>query len=143
MHPSQSLLKLARGQYSNLLSHIQSIQTRNVDLQIVMSSKLNQLLVELRATSKARGDSLGKQYGSLKELSERLLAVVTEGRAVKRNQAVVDSLYFSTLKQRRQTIPDAYQKTLEWLYDPSRTNLSTWLRNESGIYWINGQVSFT
>lgn len=117
------------------------MQNRNDELQIATTAKLDQVLGDLQAAFAISHESLEEQVVPLKEVSEKLLSILQKARETEENQDVIKSLYFSSLKQRRQKIPPAYRKTLEWLYDPSRTDLSTWLCNDSGVYWINGQVS--
>lgn len=119
------------------------MESRNDELQIATTAKLDQILGDLQATFSIRHDSLDKQVVPLEEISKKLVSIMQEGREVEENQNVIRSLYFSSLKQRREKISPACEKTLEWLYDPARTDLSTWLSNDSGIYWINGQVSLT
>lgn len=55
------------------------------------------------------------------------------------------SLYFSGLLDRIEHIPEAYQETFEWIFDPPETgrwdSFADWLQDSDGnrIYWITGK----
>lgn len=61
---------------------------------------------------------------------------------------ILHSLYFDQEKDRYDDIEIAHRGTFEWIYGepPSGTtgvtwsNFHSWLRNESGIYWVSGKA---
>jgi hypothetical protein len=60
--------------------------------------------------------------------------------------AILQSLRFPTMQNRRLDILEAHATTFEWIYrDPMLegtlwSNFSEWLRQGSGIYWVNGKA---
>lgn len=61
---------------------------------------------------------------------------------------VLDSLYFDQEQDRCDAIEGAHRGTFEWIYSepPSGatgatwSNFRSWLRNDSGIYWVSGKA---
>ncbi len=59
---------------------------------------------------------------------------------------ILKSLQFSTMNHRRMDISEAHQKTFSWIFDESPSqrrpwsNFIKWLREGSGLYWINGKA---
>ena len=58
---------------------------------------------------------------------------------------VLRSLYFPTIMERQEAIPEAHGKTFEWIFQESATGESEnsfveWLNSGTGIYWINGKA---
>jgi len=60
--------------------------------------------------------------------------------------AILQSLRFPTIYSRRLDIPDAHARTFDWIYrEPMLEGtlwsiFSQWLRQDSGIYWVNGKA---
>lgn len=58
---------------------------------------------------------------------------------------VLDRLWFRKIDDRRESITTAHRRTLEWSLQPNAEgakwdNLSDWLRESSGIYWVVGKA---
>ncbi|KAI1078377.1 hypothetical protein F5B20DRAFT_571625 [Whalleya microplaca] len=52
---------------------------------------------------------------------------------------LIDSLYDPALDHRVQTIEHHFERTFEWAFDRTRTDLSRWLREGTGTFWIHGK----
>lgn len=80
------------------------------------------------------------------EKSARELQVEESIRILMIENGILSSLAFSTLTDRRENVEVAYRQTFEWIYEDSRfpdkswSNLLHWLKNGSGIYWVNGKA---
>ncbi|KAI0871317.1 hypothetical protein GGS24DRAFT_471965 [Hypoxylon argillaceum] len=58
-----------------------------------------------------------------------------------KQKSILQSLYFSQLKDREFAVADAHKNTLEWIFKPtSSTNFVEWLQEGNGIYWIAGKA---
>jgi hypothetical protein len=58
--------------------------------------------------------------------------------------ALRNSLYFEQMEERELTIPKAYQKTYEWIFNPSHNKddcgFVNWLQSDDqNLYWITGK----
>ncbi|KAJ8063990.1 hypothetical protein OCU04_007835 [Sclerotinia nivalis] len=59
--------------------------------------------------------------------------------------SILETLKFSSMNLRYETIAEAHQQTFEWIFcDPeverkSWSHFNEWLRCENGIYWIHGK----
>ncbi|TGO88031.1 hypothetical protein BPOR_0188g00070 [Botrytis porri] len=59
--------------------------------------------------------------------------------------SILESLKFSSMNLRHETIAEVHQQTFEWIFcDPKIehkpwSNFSEWLKSENGIYWIHGK----
>ncbi|KAG9229409.1 hypothetical protein BJ875DRAFT_523413 [Amylocarpus encephaloides] len=60
--------------------------------------------------------------------------------------SILESLDFSSIRDRHEDVQPAYDQTFEWIYrtSPSKDNswgdFAEWLRNDNGLYWINGKA---
>lgn len=61
---------------------------------------------------------------------------------------VLNSLRYTTMTVRHTAITEAHKRTFEWIFKTkdlpiedhrSKVDLESWLRNGSGLYWINGK----
>ncbi|RYP53638.1 hypothetical protein DL768_001418 [Monosporascus sp. mg162] len=51
---------------------------------------------------------------------------------------ILQSLQFNFINSRQDSIEPAHRKTIEWVFDRSKTRLTQWLEEGSGIFWVNG-----
>ncbi len=63
----------------------------------------------------------------------------------KRQQQILDMLWFRTMSAREEGITPAHAKTMDWALQPPRDgdewdDLSAWLRSGKGIYWVSGKA---
>lgn len=65
---------------------------------------------------------------------------------MKNKATVLDSLYFPRMQGRREWISEAHVKTFSWVLEDKTqdftpwSDLKQWLRQEEGIYWLNGKA---
>ena len=87
-------------------------------------------------------------YNRVGEAEARNASLIVESRdailkAPKRTHDeasnVVDSLWFPEMQSRRIAIPDAYNKTLSWLFT-ERSPFPSWLTNSSDVFWVAGKA---
>ncbi|KAF7918703.1 uncharacterized protein EAE97_011798 [Botrytis byssoidea] len=83
-----------------------------------------------------------------KEHSHTRSVLVDQQALRHRRQAelnILESLKFSSMNLRHETIAEAHQQTFEWIFcDPENehkpwSNFSEWLKTENDIYWIHGK----
>ncbi|MCJ1344280.1 hypothetical protein MMC31_002483 [Peltigera leucophlebia] len=61
-------------------------------------------------------------------------------------EAVLNSLYYPRMQDRREWISEAHIKTFNWVLESKTrgptpwSDLKKWLRQEDGIYWLNGKA---
>jgi len=57
---------------------------------------------------------------------------------------VLEKLHFREIRRRWDRIPDASSVTNQWLFDDHEssrhTGFRSWLKADSGMYWITGKV---
>jgi hypothetical protein len=69
-----------------------------------------------------------------------------ESSNAKFQSAVLRFLYFEYMTERQDDIAEAHKRTFQWVYSDSPNSfrswhsLSHWLRNEQGLYWMNGKA---
>ncbi|KAI9795146.1 MAG: hypothetical protein M1816_000168 [Peltula sp. TS41687] len=127
---------LQKNQYSTIVSAIQDLTRRNEEMEIRSLSNLDQLRSSLAEATEKQGQATT----SLNDLSLKLLLLVEGATKLEKQQKVIDSLCFKSLKKRQDDIVDVHKETLRWIFDKSHTTFTKWLESENGIYWINGQA---
>ena len=64
------------------------------------------------------------------------------------HKQLLESLFFPEIVSRQEQIPEAYQGTYQWIFDPPTServrnvrwsNFHDWLETRDGIYWISGK----
>ena len=77
----------------------------------------------------------------MRYLTSQLSSLALKVGTTASDQMLLRSLHFNAMKNRETQIVPAHAETLRWLLDPSScSNLAEWLRNQNGIYWINGKA---
>ena len=83
-------------------------------------------------------DFLVSHSGSTYQEEERCKRVV--------ELSLLESLRFETMEHRHDSIPEAHQRTFEWIFSDPKwegrvwSDFAEWLRSGSEIYWINGKA---
>ena len=92
---------------------------------------------------------IASQSASTREIMKAVSQVtttVTENNdqrvSLEARKQLLDSLYFEALNQRQdfiETRVGGFGKTFQWIFhDDAKHDFTKWLRNSTGIYWING-----
>ena len=61
-------------------------------------------------------------------------------------EELLRSLRFHSIKARYDTVNEAHEKTFQWIFQKQESHqrwsdFSKWLREDNGIYWINGKAA--
>ncbi|KPM39267.1 hypothetical protein AK830_g7298 [Neonectria ditissima] len=131
----QMILDRERG--SEILSDLNTLKESQRQLRINYDSKLDGIQEAILRLAVQGQEARGSQLTALKE---NLDLLEQERIICQRQSRVIKSLYFPELRRRWSQITDADQFTNTWLFDPTRTNFSEWLKNGDGIYWISGKA---
>ena len=108
----------------------QMLVLENIDLSKIETS---QTFISLSNNFEATFQRLRKDIEQAKE----------QDRLVSR---VLKSLHYNRMKQRQETIDEAYTRTFNWIFDedPDSTrpwsNFVRWLERYEGVYWVNGKA---
>jgi hypothetical protein len=73
-------------------------------------------------------------------LPEYLKALAEEGETVRKQQKILRSLRFPSIKVRYEAIKPAYAETFKWVFRNDKSTFVNWLGSGSGIYWIQGKA---
>ena len=74
------------------------------------------------------------------DLSTKISALAEQIGAIASDQMLLDSLWFTSIKDRQEKVAQSYGETFKWVLNPaSPTKFEDWLRNKNGIYWITGK----
>jgi len=115
-------------------------------------SSIIAMIDDLEKTSQNLGAIIVKDFGQLQNavmsrlmssesvMSSLVRSLAEEGQKTAAHHDLLGSLLFPEIRQRCSDIDPAHEKTLKWLFDPSRTSFPGWLESSSGIYWVNGQA---
>lgn len=76
----------------------------------------------------------------LDRLSSNLLALTEESKRVGRQQQILNSLCFNSIKFRHDSIEGPHADTFQWVFKSSESNFMTWLESQNGIYWVRGKA---
>ncbi|KAH6855875.1 hypothetical protein B0I37DRAFT_366022 [Chaetomium sp. MPI-CAGE-AT-0009] len=78
--------------------------------------------------------------GAIAEPAQELIDRICQDR-------ILRSLWFRKMDDRRESIRPAHEKTFQWVFepapdpkDPEWEDLESWLRVDSGIYWVSGKA---
>ncbi|KAF2723849.1 hypothetical protein K431DRAFT_218899, partial [Polychaeton citri CBS 116435] len=66
-----------------------------------------------------------------------------ESRAIavrEKSTRIISSLRYETMIDRREAIVSAYDGTLEWMFDESRSPFPRWLKEGHGLFWVSGKA---
>lgn len=132
------------------MSKLREVELLRQELGVEQNTKLDALKAELASLAsecQARGrehhdcqtNILEKMITNLKILQQEHVTMVEQVR-------VLESLYFTEITRRYDMIPNADQRTNEWVYDPTKTSFTQWLESteqDDGLFYIIGKVSIS
>lgn len=62
------------------------------------------------------------------------------GMRAPKEQTILRSLHFATIKVRFEEIKPAHTRTFKWAYSDTKIHLEQWLKTEGGIFWVTGKA---
>lgn len=101
-----------------------------------LSQRTDSALAKLSADLEDHGIKSSQAITDLKQQTLLLISNCQEQELQRRRRAILDSLRFSSMEERRRIISDNHPKTYDWCFKDS--NLSEWLEHGSGIFWVRG-----
>lgn len=130
------------------MAKLMAVQNMQRDIGIEQQYKLGVVKAEIMSlTSKLAektNENLNAQTDALSNLSARLDDIQLRHTAALEQIQVLESLYFVEIRRRFDQIPDAEQRTNEWIYDPTQTTFASWLEStdpNDGLFYVFGKVS--
>ncbi|OBT62583.1 hypothetical protein VE03_07372 [Pseudogymnoascus sp. 23342-1-I1] len=146
----QNRLDSFRGQLTTrLVATLYNQQSAmNVALQNLTYShnymKINSAnsLLELKESLLVASRNAEKNRQELKVLFSKLSDLTEHGKELATEQAFLETLKFTRMRDRHSNIVEAHERTFNWIFDEdiTKTNFSNWLHNRAGIYWITGKA---
>ena len=123
---------------------LQNLSYSHSSMGIIPSDSLSALKDNLLVVSQ----DVHKNRQEFDVLSNKLSEFVEHGGKLATEQAILESLNFRRMRDRRSNIVEAHARTFDWIFDEkvegasssAKTNFSDWLRNRAGIYWITGKA---
>ncbi|KAG8531407.1 uncharacterized protein KY384_003036 [Bacidia gigantensis] len=93
-------------------------------------------------------DKAARMYPQLPaDLPGRLYDLASQGQLLSKQLKFMETLYFTTIWDRKEGIKEAHSSTFEWLFDDPQcsndhevTTILDWLRSQNGIYWVSGKA---
>lgn len=132
---------LQKKHYTGITSAISSLAQANERLNVNTNLTLEEMKGDLLCTLQKQWDRVEKeQLTYLDNLSEELCALAKEGQQVAQQQAILQTLLFEEILQREETIKDAHEATLDWMFEKNKTKFMEWLEFKEGIYWVKGKA---
>ncbi|KAI0448245.1 hypothetical protein F5B21DRAFT_188776 [Xylaria acuta] len=152
---SQDIIKELAKLYSNANDNTKGLVQNIASLATQVNAKLDKSNIETQTRSEQTVLSVAK----LSEKVERGARQFSEkSQQRRRYDALLKTLFFPEMKERRASIKDAAPGTLEWVFAPlkplgsaldnvdaSATHVTwdgfgEWLCNHSSVYWICGKL---
>ncbi|KAJ8068446.1 hypothetical protein OCU04_004002 [Sclerotinia nivalis] len=117
------------------------------DRQYEMSLELKELqhcqgLMETNITHNllAISQDICKHQQANDEAWNQFSSTIEHERALITQRAILETLKYERMSQRKSNIIEAHIGTFEWIFDPLRVGFMHWLREGGDIYWINGNA---
>ncbi|KAL2142950.1 hypothetical protein VTI28DRAFT_472 [Corynascus sepedonium] len=141
-----------------LSKHIPSETERQIvadmdDPSLDMNSAAYALREAARERARQTGSAFRLDSEDVKQLEEGISNLVLTKRnlaVIAREQAFLRTLNFPSRLHRHDDIPDAHERTFQWVLDPSQTPQSDdckervllvdWLRHGGGMFWVSGKA---
>ncbi|KZF19446.1 hypothetical protein L228DRAFT_251040 [Xylona heveae TC161] len=130
LNDKQSKATLAIAELKGMSQRMEFDTTRRLDY---LKSDLETLL-------HVTADGQYESNVALEVLSDKLHAFLEAENEVKKEQIILQSLCFDSLKERYSTIKKAHSRTLNWLFENEELGFLEWLRSGSGIFWFSGKA---
>lgn len=112
-------------------------------LKAVLNSKV-EIMEELRRQEASSSSSLRSHHSMLSRLCASIGPVDCVSAQIgdienQKRRAIIESLRYSDMRLRKDTIPLTYRNTFDWIFS-EQYRFRSWLESESGMFWISGKV---
>ncbi|KAH6689672.1 hypothetical protein F5X68DRAFT_167231 [Plectosphaerella plurivora] len=127
------------NQQSAILAIVEELKAKGYKQDTRFTADLEKLVQEklLKSQQKSRQQTISDLTGVLD-------AFAIKATNVRKQQDILSSLYFTTLRERHSGIKDAHEVTLNWIdFDQgeNKANFSPWLESpDREIYWVQGKA---
>jgi hypothetical protein len=104
----------------------------------------SEILLAMKVSKQDQDRRLDIHAAQLADLQKVLNELRGEHCMIKKQMRVIESLHFVEFRRRFDQIPEAHQRSNEWIFDSSLTTFTTWLEStvvDDGIFYIFGNVS--
>ena len=138
------LLVIASSRQSELNNNVQGVGASVIAAETRIVDETRQARTQILEAIRNPQHSPNKSE-SIGLVSQLLSRMVLDKLELSNKQAVLDSLYFSRMQDRREYIAEAHNKTFQWVLQAEVAterpwaNLAKWLKTSNGIYWIGGK----
>jgi hypothetical protein len=129
---------MSMEQLEEINRRLRQMAVENTRLEANRSKEINQLRQDFNsAIQKIKGNVEDEQMpGAWLVLSD----TARRGQAYFAEQVILQSLRFSSIDSRQQSISKEHSQTFSWIFDPtSPTKFVDWLKGEDGVYWVSGK----
>ncbi|KAK1976378.1 hypothetical protein LZ30DRAFT_785620 [Colletotrichum cereale] len=138
-HVFEQLQILLHDNRKSLSKSMRSLEQASEGWNRATEKRLNALAQDLSNLCKSQSAAAASTEG-LRIFSETWARVSEEAKNQATVVAILTSLRFTQIKERQSEIPKAHRRTFQWVFsDDSPVDLSDWLRESSGLFWITGK----
>jgi hypothetical protein len=121
-----------------------AILSQQARSEVLARERHDELLATIGRSSRRGKHHRTSRHRSV-EMNEEMDEMLEATKKERIQAAIVSSLWFPTMQDREDGIPEAHKATYRWIYrDPEQSyqqwhNFSQFLRTGSGVYWITGK----
>ncbi|KAG8165596.1 hypothetical protein KVR01_004148 [Diaporthe batatas] len=133
---------LAAYDSKKILQRLDDLEKGNYRLEAHRAEEISELRTQFSDIFTSIGDNLG-EANSRARTSTILLGAAAKGSRYSVEQAILEDLRFDAINDRHDTIRDAHEQTLTWLFGTddqcSPSTFDAWLTSDDDLYWISGK----
>ncbi|KAH9862815.1 hypothetical protein J1614_010908 [Plenodomus biglobosus] len=139
---------LQGDRHTSIMSKLREVEILRQELGVEQNTKLDALKAELAHLAKECQEQSREhqeiQAIILESLITNLDSLRREHVTILEQVRVLESLYFTKITRRFDMIPDADERTNEWVYDTTKTGFTQWVestKQNDGLFYIIGKGS--
>ncbi|PMD57951.1 uncharacterized protein K444DRAFT_614646 [Hyaloscypha bicolor E] len=128
---------MSMEQLEEINRRLREMAVENTRLEANRSKEINQLREDFNSAIEKLNSNVEEQTpGAWLVLSD----TASRGRAYFAEQVILQSLRFSSIESRHESISKEHSNTFSWIFDQaSPTKFVEWLKGEDGVYWVSGK----
>ena len=126
---------MSMDQLDEINRRLREMAVENTRLEVNRSQDIDQLRKDFNSAIediKAHQEDLADAWLVLSDAAHR-------GQAYFAEQVILQSLRFSSIDARHESISKEHSQTFSWIFDDASVNFVKWLENEDGVYWVSGK----